>query len=463
MLTFSLGSVALSFGLMAQAPENFLLHPEAAPLDPAPQLEAPPLPAPAQPSEPAPAPVLETIVPEPAYPTVVTSTDPDAPAHRRASRTIGDQRFGYVLHGSVQGQFDSNIFIQAKDEQSDFIFTITPGVAIGLGDFKDQLSQAGSFRYRFERYAETNFLFLDYAPSYVAFVDHSEQDSFDQDLRLQGEYNFSRLTVGVRGAYSRTNAPSADIGTRVENSHISGAVTTRYDYSGKTSLEANFYYDNQRFTDNGDNPEENVNFVNTQEFRTEEWLNYQFLPKTNVGIGVAGGYLERSEGPAETYEQIQFRLLWEASSKLTLSLVAGPELRQREGDGSEVNGVTAIHVGWTPADGSYFHLQAFRDVQPSGTVGESYTSTGARLQYRQRLFTRYFVDLSGGYERSDYNGNDGSPARHDDLYYGRTAVGFGLTESLSCEVVGEYRNNSSTMDDRGFQSTTAKFVLNVLF
>jgi hypothetical protein len=457
-LTSSVGVFALSCGLMAQDITSMLVAQNEVPLDVSPLTEA----------------TIAADEPVAAFPKIVTSTKvrptSDDPKGLEAIASFADQRFGYVLHGSAQAQYDSNIFIQSEDEQSDLIFTISPGVAFGIGDFKDQLAEAGTFRYRFERFADTNFLYVDYSPSYVAFVDHSEQNSFDQDVKLIGEYHFSRLTVGVRGGYSRTNEPSADIGTRVENSHISGAVTTRYEYSGKTTLEANFYYDNQRFEDNGDQPRENVSFVNTQEFRTEEWMNYQFLPKTNLGVGVAGGYLERSEGPSETYERVQFRLLWEASSKLTLSLVAGPELRQRDSTGGsddtgddEVNGVTELHASWNPSDGTYFHLQGYRTVQPSGTVGESFTATGGRLQYRQRLFTRYFLDVSGGYERSDYSGYDGSPARHDDLYFGRSSVGFGLTRNLSCEVVGEYRNNNSSMTDRGFQDTSAKVVLNVLF
>ena len=438
---------------MAQDPAAFLLAQEPGDQTLAPPTETPRVPA-AHSAEGAAEPGPVVVVP-------VTREEPVIPPPKSVT-SFTNQRFGYVLHGRVQAQYDSNIFIQSKDEQSDFIFTITPGLAVGLGDFKDQLAGADTFRYRFERYADKNFLYVDYAPSYVAFADHSEQNSFDQDLRLHGEYTFQKLTVGLRAAYQRVNAPSADIGSRVESSHVSAALTNRYEVSEKTGVEANFYYDNQRYDSNGDTPTA-VNFVDTQEYRTEEWLNFRVAPKTTASAGVVVGQLERSEGPSETYEQVQMRLLWEASSKLTASVVAGPELRQIHGHDDQVNGVFALHGTWAPTERSSYHLQAYRDVQPSGAVGEDFTTTGVKLQYHQRLLERYYFDLSGGYERADYSGTEGFGTRHDDLWFIRAGVGLGLTRWLTAEVVGEYRDNSSSEADRSFDETRATVVFDVLF
>jgi hypothetical protein len=187
------------------------------------------------------------------------------------------------------------------------------------------------------------------------------------------------------------------------------------------------------------------------------------MPKTTASVGVAAGQLERSEGPSETYEQMQLRLLWEASSKLTLSVVAGPELRQIHGHDEEVNGVFALHASWSPTERAYFHLQAYRDVQPSGAVGEDFTATGVKLQYHQRVLDRYYFDLSGGYERADYSGTEGFGTRHDDFAFARGAVGFPLTRWMTTELVGEYRDNSSSVEDRSFQETRATLVFDVLF
>jgi hypothetical protein len=453
-LIFSWGAVEISCRLLAQVPDLALLVPEPADRTPPPPAETPRVPSAHTDGTTTDTGPVFVEPPEPGPPPEI--------APSKGARAFGDQRFGYVLHGRAQAQYDSNIFIQSKNEQGDFIFTIQPGLAIGLGDFKDQLAGADMFRYRFERFADKNFVYLDYAPSYVAFADHSEQNSFDQDLRLHGEYTFQKLTVGVRAAYQRVNAPSADIGSRVENSHVSAAWTNRYQVSGKTGLEANFYFDDQRYDSNGDTPR-NVNFIDTQEYRTEEWLNFRVLPKTTASVGVAVGQLERSEGPSETYEQVQARVLWEASSKLTLSLVAGPELRQIHAHDEEVNGVFALHVSWAPSERAYFHLQAYRDVQPSGAVGEDFTATGVKLQYRQGLLDRYYFDLSGGYERADYTGTEGLGSRHDDFGFVRGAVGFPVNRWLTTEVVGEYRDNNSSMEDRSFQETRATLVFDVLF
>ena len=50
-----------------------------------------------------------------------------------AAARLNDQRFGYVLHGEGLATYESNLFIQPTGAQHDFIFRISPGVAVGWG------------------------------------------------------------------------------------------------------------------------------------------------------------------------------------------------------------------------------------------------------------------------------------------------------------------------------------------
>src|SRR5947208_1970510 len=88
--------------------------------------------------------------------------------------------FHYELSLTVRGVWDDNIFISHTNKVSDYYFAIEPVITIGVGDI------AGRNR---------SYLRLDYMPSAILFVDHSDQDAFNQLIHLEGGYNSGRLTL----------------------------------------------------------------------------------------------------------------------------------------------------------------------------------------------------------------------------------------------------------------------------
>ena len=69
----------------------------------------------------------------------------------------------------MRGVWDDNIFISHTNKVSDYYFAIEPMITIGVGDI------AGRNR---------SYLRLDYMPSAILFVDHSDQDAFNQLIHL---------------------------------------------------------------------------------------------------------------------------------------------------------------------------------------------------------------------------------------------------------------------------------------
>ena len=88
--------------------------------------------------------------------------------------------FHYQLGLTVRGVWDDNIFLSHTNKVSDFYFAIEPMITIGVGDV------AGRNR---------SYLRLDYMPSAILFVDHSDQDAFNQLIILTGGYSSGRLTL----------------------------------------------------------------------------------------------------------------------------------------------------------------------------------------------------------------------------------------------------------------------------
>jgi hypothetical protein len=369
---------------------------------------------------------------------------------------FNDQRFGYVLHGSAKVSYESNIFIQPENALKDVIFRFSPGVAVGWGDFKGEVRGSSKFGDLFEHYLGKSYIFADYRPSWSVFLDHADENSFNHDLAMSGEWLLQKLSLGARARYYTENAPDEDLGNRRKQARISAALTTQYDYSGKTSFEVNGYVDTRTYDGQGDD---------SKEWRNEDWLNYQLLPKINVSLGTTFGYIEREVGSSEHFQQALLRVRYKATQNFTFGFSAGPQFRQTEDVDDQTDGVFAVSAAWTPVVDTYLALQANRRTVPSGTRGQSYTNTGVQLQYRDLIFQHFYFGLLAGYRHADYNGILGATdyGREDDLYFVRPSLGFILTEWMNCELGGEYRSNHSNNLRRNFNATTFSAQFNVLF
>lgn len=370
---------------------------------------------------------------------------------------LDDQRFGYVLHGEARAAYESNVFIRSRHAQEDFSFTIAPGLAIGWGDFKGQLYDAERFRHRFASFTGKSYVYADYAPSYTWWADHGDLDSFDHDARLNAEWVVERLTLGASASYVTETVPLEDLGTRVERRRALAALTSSYELNGKAGFEINGYYEGYDYE--GD-------FVDSQEWRNEDWFNYRVSPKVKMGLGATFAGIDREDHGAQNYEQGRLRVIYEPNEGLTLSLAGGAEWRQVDGGGDQVDGVFQLDAAWTPFDGTYVYVQGFRrSATTASEDGKYYIATGVYALLRQRVFHRYYVSLTAGYQNADYQLAGSAPGngRSDDLFFVRPGVGLDLAAWLNCEVSGEYRRNDSTIEGRSFDAAKATVRFSVLF
>ncbi len=92
------------------------------------------------------------------------------------------RRFYYGLQFTVRGVWDDNIFLTHTNKTSDYYFAIEPQLTLGFGDIQGR---------------SRSYLRLDYMPSAILFVDHSDEDAFNQLIRLEGGYNSGRLRLSL--------------------------------------------------------------------------------------------------------------------------------------------------------------------------------------------------------------------------------------------------------------------------
>lgn len=423
--------------LLAQEPEPILDRPSRL-SEPAPTLPM------------TPSPVLETMT---LFPDVTQT-----PA--LVEEQMGNTPFKFVLHGSSTATYDDNIFISNTDRQEDFIFTIAPGVAIGLGDYRSELKSLGSYEDRFypDRAVtapETNYIFLHAVPSVTLFADHTEENSFNYDINLEGQYEWKRLTLGLKARVQTLNLPDVDLGTRVERTVYTGALTSKYDYSAKTSFELNLYNYIRDFS--GDR-------VDSVEYRGQGWFNYQIKPKISLGVGLAYGQVDLSRGPSQEYFQIVARVRYRATEKVQFDLTAGGDFREISGFASPTTGIFSLGLTYKPFDGTSIFLQGYsRTVASASTPPSNYTVTGVDFQIRQRFARRFYAVLAAGFQNADYEYFGSPDTRTDNIFTIHPSIGMDVTTWLSCELGMTYRQDDSTNVRNTFAETTIYFQVNVYF
>ena len=350
------------------------------------------------------------------------------------------RRFHYVLRLTVRGVWDDNIFISHTNKVSDYYFAIEPQITIGVGDIAGHNS--------------TFYLRLDYMPSAILFVDHSDQDAFNQLIHLEGGYNSGRLTLTLSediallesanlnsffdttGLWANTDASAP---TRMNIFYT--RFRANYALTGKISLQGEF--DSPTYAYPG--------HISDYTVAGGLYVYYNWLPKLSVGIGGTFGYTWVDDPSTnQTFEQVNLRLNYEWTAKLALWASAGVEFRQFDGNRDTYDSpVFELGLSYHPFPGGYLSLAAGRRIYPSGYVSnQDFGATYVAGRFQQRLFHRVYLGLAAGYENSDYisTDRDFSATRNDDYWFIEPSVDVLITRWLSAGVYYLHREDSSNQE-----------------
>jgi hypothetical protein len=415
-------------------------------LDPVPETERAQTPAP----EPGPelAPVLEQVRAE------------DMPVNVRGNRM--ERKWRVIPFGRFRTIWDDNLFISNTNPQSDVSFTLSPGIAVGWGDYDAEVRQLGEFEHQFEPLSLNNedtpqsFLFAKYAANAAFFIDHSGENALDHDALLAGRWESTKLTLGARLHFQTLSGADIDVGDRVKREVFTGAITSSYKFSEKTSADLNLYFNNYNYETQ----------IDSTEWIVEDFFNYQLQPKTQISIGTRLGTTDIGGGSTQTYEQLVGRVAYNLSSKLALTLDGGVEWRQYENGPDEQFTVFNFATSYAPFDGTTFSVNAYRRNSASvSLVNENITSTGFNARLRQRVLHRFYFTVDGGFQNSKYNSTVTGAAggRDDDTVYVKPGVSFDITRHVSAESAYQYQQNDSSLKETSFRENLVTFQLNLQF
>src|SRR4029077_4089169 len=349
------------------------------------------------------------------------------------------RRFHYGFEFTVRGVWDDNIFLTHTNKTSDYYFAIEPLLTLGFGDIQGQ---------------SRSYLRLDYMPSAILYVNHSDEDAFNQLIHLEGGYNTGRLRlslmqdvallqsanlnsfVDTTGLWANTdaNAPA-----RINIFYT--RARAEYDLTGKLYLDGEFDSYTYFYPNN----------ISDYTVSGGLYLYYRWLPKVSVGIGGTFGYnLVDNPTPNQTFEQVNGRINYEVTAKLGLYASAGVEFRQFDGN-RDTYSTPVFEVGLTyyPFDGSTLTLAAGRRIYNSGfEPGQDFTNTYVVGRFQQRLFHRLYFGLAGGYENSNYFAadDDVDATRNDNYWFIEPSLDVLITRWLSAGVYYLHREDSSNVD-----------------
>ena len=349
------------------------------------------------------------------------------------------RRFHYGLSLTVRGVWDDNIFLNHTNKVSDYYFAIEPVLTIGWGDI------AGQSR---------SYLRLDYMPSAILFVDHSDEDAFNQYLRLSAGYNSGRLTLtltqdiallqsaNLNSFYDTTGLwANTDASAPTRSNIFYTRLRANYQLTGKMFLSGEFDSPSYAYPGN----------ISNYTVSAGLYLYYNWLPKLSVGIGGTFGYTWVDDPTTDqTFEQINLRLNYEVTAKLNLYASGGVEFRQFDGNRNTYDSpVFEVGVAYHPFEGSHLSLAAGRRIYASGYVSDQdFGTTYVAARFQQRLFHRVYLGLGAGYEHSNYiaTDRDVNATREDDYWFIEPSVDVLITRWLSAGVYYLHREDSSNED-----------------
>ena len=165
---------------------------------------------------------------------------------------------------------------------------------------------------------------------------------------------------------------------------------------------------------------------------------------------------ERGHRLDQTYEQLQGRVNWRATDKISFSINAGFEERQFQtgGQGALFNPLFGAAIQYQPFSQTRISLNANRTVQPSYFQDQVQENTSVTADLNQRLLQKFYLDLSVGYTSVDYEGTTGLVGgdRTDNYYFLNARLSHKFLKRGTIAIFYQHTENSSSQPGFGYSS-----------
>jgi hypothetical protein len=345
--------------------------------------------------------------------------------------------FCFRPHLELSTLIDDNIFIQRENPISDLIQSVTPGLELqwGLPTLDDSLYAA-----------------LDYTLRQEIFLNHSEQNSLDQDSKLLVHYRFTKLVLEASHESRSVTAANIDAGGRVNLTTERTSAAAKYRWSPKTSFEIDL---NQEANDY-------ENLTDFRERRIQSSMNYAIDPKVTGSLEYDVGFVNAHQQPDQNFQQLSGRVGYEINPSFNLSARMGFEFRKMQNTDSTARPAFDVQMHYNWQRRLNVILNAYQRTQTSvWSTGGYYTSWGGGGTLSCQILSRLALSLNANWNDSTYEMNSNPITSRQDQYFSvKPEVRYALDEYCYLAFSHEYIKNISTARAREFGNNRTTISLN---
>ena len=338
----------------------------------------------------------------------------------------------FRAHGGVL--YDDNINTSDINKESDVIWSLSPTVTVGVGDYRER---------------QGNLIQVEYTPSFVFYTDNSDLNTVNHAASGEGRWKQGPWLASVSQGYQHLFDTSLDAGGFLGRDIYTTTLHGEYEISPKTSLEMN---GRQLFNCILEDDNSTSAGNSYKEWVGEIFGNYIFSPKLRFGLGLTAGWIDNENSVDGTYQQVVARVNYSWTEKLSLEASVGGQLQefgeyQGEQRDNRLNGIFSAGATYRPVEKTVVGLGVYRRDNSSISLdNQAYTATGFDLLVRQTITDRFVIGVSGGYSFSDYYSTikDGTADRQDNFWRVQVNLDFQLMEQLTAGVFYQYRQDDSS-------------------
>ena len=313
--------------------------------------------------------------------------------------------------------------------------SVAPGLSHGANASGDYGTITAGLRAEIGEPETGRFVLVDYGAAFLFGSGASGQNNPGQTLTLLGQYDFTRLKLGLGVTFDSLSGHSREFGGDIQRQLATLAFTGSYQWTAKTSFELDLSVPIAQY--NGG--------IDSSGLTSTALVNYAYSTKTTFGLGFTEGITDVRSSASQTFEQINARMTSTASPFVSYNCNVSYEWR----DTGEVHSTTPIFgigVTWTPRVGTGVTLSLDRQVQTSAAIfGANFTSTSVTLSCTQRVGNMATLGASIGYERASYEStlSDQAINRLDQTVFAQASVTRTIFRHVALSATVSYFHTSS--------------------
>jgi hypothetical protein len=298
-------------------------------------------------------------------------------------------------------------------------------------------------------------------PTLTYYSSTNFHNTVDHSVNLMWATAYGNWRFSASQSYSSSSDPNLQTGTQTGTQNYGTAFNASYLFNDRISTDLQLGQNLNYIASTGNTNLLLQNLGNTLSWTAQDWLNYQFWPRLNAGIGVSAGYNHEqgTNNPDSVFEQYQARVNWRATDKISLELSGGLYDQQYMSGGASplISPVFNATIQYQPFEHTEVSVSAGRTVSTSDYQAQMIKTTTAGVDLTQQLFGRLNLDLSFDYNKSDYSASlFGLGTSRSDSYYSVNArLICPVLKRGTASVFYQYASNSSSQT--GFLAPTANF------